>query len=243
MRIGVKPGQMGMNRRELVECWKAADELGFESIWTFDHLSGPRRCLEALSLLAAMSMVTTKARIGCLVLANGLRSVGSLAGQIATIDHLSDGRLEIGLGAGDAFANADFVAFGQSMPPRSQRVNNLASTVDELRRLLSTHDLLAAGPAPEVPLILGGASKEIRALTVDRNLSWNYSGDVSTAARFAEFAHEQPDPQAQVFVSNLSEAGAAIDAFGSAGATRLVLVLSAPISTRLLGELARLAHL
>src|SRR5437867_4055142 len=109
MRIAVKPGQIGLTTRELRDCWQEAEEAGFESVWVFDHLTRLRgqRCYEAVSLLAAMAVLTTRVRIGCAVLAVGTRQTDTLAASLATVDALSEGRLEVGLGAGSAFARED----------------------------------------------------------------------------------------------------------------------------------------
>jgi alkanesulfonate monooxygenase SsuD/methylene tetrahydromethanopterin reductase-like flavin-dependent oxidoreductase (luciferase family) len=78
MRIGIKPGQIGLASDELRRCWHAAEEAGFESVWTFDHLTGTTPCYEATALLAAMAVTTQRVRLGCLVLANGLRKYDAL---------------------------------------------------------------------------------------------------------------------------------------------------------------------
>lgn len=116
LRIGVKPGQIGLSIAELKCLWAEAEDTGFESVWTFDHLTG-NLCYEAVTLLAAMAAETRRVRIGCLVLANGTRRPETLAAQLATVDALSEGRLEVGLGLASDFAKADFDALGLRFPP------------------------------------------------------------------------------------------------------------------------------
>lgn len=62
MRIGVKPGQVGLSVEELQALWREAEDAGFESVWTYDQLVGTP-CYEALSLLAAMAVVTHRVRL------------------------------------------------------------------------------------------------------------------------------------------------------------------------------------
>ncbi len=230
MRIGVKPGQLGLSPTQLIACWRAADELGFESIWTFDHLSGDRLCYEPLSLLAAMATVTSHSRIGCLVLANGLRSPFSLAAQIATIDALSEGRLEVGFGAGDLFAKADFDAAGIPFPQRDTRVGALRDTLEIVQTSLAaaTSKLSAVPNQSHVPLLVGGRSADIRQVATDLSIGWNFPGSIDEAPVFGALSTTMPDAQVQVFVEANMDVRPVIDAYRDAGATRLVLVLHEP---------------
>ncbi|MCZ7567091.1 MAG: LLM class flavin-dependent oxidoreductase [Ardenticatenaceae bacterium] len=134
MRVGVKPGQIGLSTQQLVCLWQEAEDAGFESVWTFDHLTG-HWCYEAVTLLAAMAVVTRRVRSGCLVLAHGTRSVETLAAQVATIDALSGGRLEVGLGVGSVFAKQDFDALHLPFPAWSARLQAYQAAVDRLLAL------------------------------------------------------------------------------------------------------------
>ncbi len=230
MRIGVKPGQIGMSIGELIAAWRAAEDLGFESVWTFDHLSGVRPCFEPLSLLAAMATVTSRVRIGCLVLVNGLRHPLTLAAQLATIDALSNGRLEVGLGAGDSFAKADFDAAHLNFSDKASRVTDLRNTLLALQTSLdhNTSDIAAKSMQQRVPLIVGGRSEAIRQIALELQVSWNCSCEIDESAFFAELMTTAFDPQAQVFIRSVNEVKPTVEAFQQAGATRLVLVLDQP---------------
>ena len=230
MRIGVKPGQIGMSPSQLITCWQAADDLGFESVWTFDHLSGNRVCYEPLALLAAMATVTSRARIGCLVLANGLRSPFALAAQIATIDALSEGRLEVGIGAGDSFAKADFAAAGIPFPDKEARLLALRETITFLQAQInaSTSKLAASPTQCPVPFLVGGRSVGIRQIAADLSIGWNCSCESDEAETFSALSSTLPDTQAQVFVNEDTEIRSVVDAYRTAGATRLILVLNEP---------------
>ncbi|MGH9175454.1 MAG: LLM class flavin-dependent oxidoreductase, partial [Vicinamibacterales bacterium] len=195
MRIGVKPGQIGLTIDELRHCWVEAEAAGFESIWTFDHLTGPR-IYEAVTLLAALALDTSRARIGCLVLANGARQIETLAAQLATIDALSGGRLEVGIGTSSQFARLDYDALGLPFPRRETRVAAFRLAIERLIDLTGPESPLGARPVQSpLPLILGGASDEVRQLAIERRLSWNLS--TSSAEEFAHLKMDQPDPQAQ----------------------------------------------
>jgi alkanesulfonate monooxygenase SsuD/methylene tetrahydromethanopterin reductase-like flavin-dependent oxidoreductase (luciferase family) len=237
MRIGVKPGQIGLSVAELQLLWREAEDAGFESIWTFDHLTGPL-CYEAVTLLAAMAVVTERARIGCLVLANGTRQVESLAAQLATIDALSGGRLEVGLGTASSFAKQDFVALGLRYASWEERVRSYQDAIDRLIELTLPSSPLSARPIQmPLPLILGGGSAAARKLAIDKQLSWNLSTD--SVEEFARLKAGQHDPQVQVPLSRIQSVPETVARFREVGATRLVFVLMPPIKPRMLHALAR----
>lgn len=245
MRIGIKPGQIGLPARELPDYWRAAEAAGFESVWNFDHLTGPTVCPEAVTLLAAMAVTTARVRIGCLVLANGTRRVESLAAQLATVDALSGGRLEVGIGVSSSFARLDYEALGMPYRPWPERVASFRYAVDRLRRLTAPGSPLAARPVQEpVPLILGGTSRAVRELPQERGLAWNYSaGRDGSAAEFRRLAQGQPDPQVQIFWSQTRQLAAEIEEYAAAGATRLVIVLTPPMTLADIDAVARAARL
>ena len=102
---------------------KEADVLGFESLWLFDHLhaeAGPGLTFEAFSSLAALAALTQRARLGHIVICAGYRNPALAAKTIATIDVISGGRAELGIGAG--WYAEEHLAYGYRFPPARERL-------------------------------------------------------------------------------------------------------------------------
>src|SRR5438045_3703116 len=118
VRIGLKLSQdapIAAFRR----VWRIADEAGFDHCWAFDHLAtrGPdgadRVVFEGWTLLAAMAEATKRTRVGLLVSGVAYRHPALLAKQAVTVDHLSGGRLELGVGAGWAAVEHQMFGIGE----------------------------------------------------------------------------------------------------------------------------------
>ena len=87
------------------QVWQTADEAGFDHVWVMDHLASlsaddDRPIFDAWAMQAATAVATSRVRIGCMVSGNSSRHPVMLATPAATVDHLSGGRLELGIGAG-----------------------------------------------------------------------------------------------------------------------------------------------
>jgi alkanesulfonate monooxygenase SsuD/methylene tetrahydromethanopterin reductase-like flavin-dependent oxidoreductase (luciferase family) len=138
---------------ELVEQWRTLDELGLETIWVADHLANPyapeQDWLEGWSCLAGMALVTQRARVGPLVSPITFRNPAVLAKAALTVDQMSGGRLELGIGAGGSKTDHELAGVPCWEPKeRARRLREFVERLDELLSGRSALPLTIAGHAP-----------------------------------------------------------------------------------------------
>src|SRR5437868_14104051 len=141
MRFAIKTSPQHTNFNDMLAVWQAADDMPiFESGWTFDHFypifsdhTGP--CLEGWVTTTALAQATKRLRVGVLVTGNVYRHPAVLANMAASLDVISDGRLELGLGAGWNQQECD--AYGIELPPLPQRFDRFDEGVQAIIGLLS----------------------------------------------------------------------------------------------------------
>ncbi|MEM8769182.1 MAG: LLM class flavin-dependent oxidoreductase, partial [Pseudomonadota bacterium] len=106
LKIGMHAGPQDLSIEELKRLWRTGDENGFHWISVWDHFyANPlvdrnNPCFEGVAAMAALASLTRNVRVGCLVFCALFRSPAMLAKAAVTVDHLSGGRAEIGVGAG-----------------------------------------------------------------------------------------------------------------------------------------------
>lgn len=139
MIFGVHTGVQSTTTAELVDLWKRIEDMGFQWISIWDHFysadaTGDPNSLEAVACHAALAMSTSRVRCGSLVYSVGYRHPAVLANAICTIDQLSGGRAEIGLGAG--WFVLEYQAYGIPFGGNRERLDMLSEGVRCVRGLL-----------------------------------------------------------------------------------------------------------
>ena len=190
-RFGLFIGQAGLAWDELVERFVLADELGFDHAWVPDHLmpTDPphdRPFLEAWTALAGLAVRTNRIRIGALVSSNTFRHPGLLAKQAATVDHISGGRLNLGIGTG--WYHDEHERFGIRLPEPAERVDRLEEALEVLDALLAgepawydgRHYRLSGALAlpapvqrPSIPLLIAAHRPRMLRLAARRAAIWD----------------------------------------------------------------------
>jgi len=141
MKFGLDIAQQRMSWSENASRARFADELGFDGIWGFDHFQpmygeGPGECFEGNTTLAAWSGITTNVRLGLLVTGMTYRHPSVYAAECITIDHASNGRLEVAYGA--AWYDKEHTELGIPFPALKERVDAFEEAVQIVRGLFTT---------------------------------------------------------------------------------------------------------
>lgn len=140
IKIGMHAGPQDLTYDELQRLWQTGDNNGFHWISVWDHFyANPLQdrnnpCFEGVAAMSALAASTKNVRVGCLVFCALFRNPGMLAKAAVTIDHISGGRAEIGIGAG-WFAE-EFNEFGYGFPPLAKRLDQLEEALTIIRSLL-----------------------------------------------------------------------------------------------------------
>ncbi len=137
MEFGVKTGPGGYTLNELVSIWTEAEKLGFDSGWLYDHLYSLTRkedaCVECWTTLTYLASLTKRMKIGSLVLCNQFRHPALLAKMSATLDIVSNGRLQLGMGAG--WYDEESMEMGVEFPSAAIRIQRLKESVQIVKLL------------------------------------------------------------------------------------------------------------
>ena len=139
MRFGIQiEPQFGFTYDDVRQIALDAEGLGAHALWVSDHLflnkdSAQTNCLEAWTLLAALARDTKTLRLGTMVTSQSYRNPALLAKTAAGVDHMSNGRLEFGVGTG--WKELEYTAYGYAFPEAGTRVDQLIDTVEICLRM------------------------------------------------------------------------------------------------------------
>jgi len=227
MRLALDVSQHQLTWEELLGRVRFAEEAGFEAAWIFDHFkplygdpSGP--CLEAWTLLAALSSATTRIRLGALVTGVTYRHPAVLATEIVTVDHASAGRLEVGIGA--AWFEGEHRMFGIEFPRTGDRVSRLEEALEVIDRLLTGEDVTFHGryysleqatyrprpvQQPRPPIWVGAGGRRTIRITARWADAWHSFGSPAELRRNAALLDEEAsragrDPSTILRSTNIS---------------------------------------
>jgi len=270
MRLAFKTAPQDTNWDDMLEVWRAADDIElFESGWLFDHFypifsdpTGP--CLEGWVTLTALAQATKRLRLGTLVTGVHYRHPAVLANMAATLDIVSGGRLEIGIGAG--WNEEESGAYGISVGTPKERSDRFEEACEVIIGLLSDDTTSFRGTyyeltgarcnpkpvqRPHPPICIGGNGEKRTLRTAARFAQhWNFvGGTVEEFAHKREVLHEHcanlgRDPEEILLSSHVRHEGdpaataAAAAALAAAGAGLAIVYLRPPHTPAVLEPLA-----
>jgi F420-dependent oxidoreductase-like protein len=190
--LGVHVGQQSMAMDDMRALWRKLDASGVDWISAWDHFyeappkGGTEPHFEALTTLGALAAETRNARIGCLVFYVGYRNPALLAKAATTLDHITGGRFELGIGAGWHIWEAN--AYGYPFPDIGTRLDMLEEAAQIIRRMLTEERTSFSGihyqvddasclPHPvqdRLPIWIGGVGeKRTLKIVADHADGWN----------------------------------------------------------------------
>jgi F420-dependent oxidoreductase-like protein len=193
LRFGVQTHPEHTNFKDILQVWQDADTLGLDTAFVFDHFipirgsqSGP--CFEGWTLLSALAAHTQRVRVGVLVTGNTYRHPAVLAKMAATVDHVSSGRLILGMGAG--WFEPDHTAYGIPFYTAGGRAHRLVESVEVVKQLFAQSKSTFTGKyyqlkdapfapksmqQPHPPILIGGMGpKVIQPLAARHADIWNF---------------------------------------------------------------------
>jgi F420-dependent oxidoreductase-like protein len=173
----------------------SAEVDGFESVWVYDHFHTTPKATqepthEAWTLMGALAVSTSRVRIGQMCTCNGYRPPSYLAKVAATVDVLSGGRLEMGIGAG--WYEAEFLGYGYEFPKPSVRIGQLREAVEIMRRMWTEDEVHFEGEyytlagaisqpkpiqQPHIPFWIAGGGEQLTLRLAAQSASYTNFGD------------------------------------------------------------------
>jgi probable F420-dependent oxidoreductase len=235
IKVGVQLHPQVGTVDELRAAWKAADAMGADSIWVWDHFfplygDPDANHYEAYTLLAAMAVETRQAHIGALVTCNSYRNPQLLADMARTIDLLSHGRFVLGIGSG--WFERDYTEYGYEFGTAGSRLRDFEAALPKIADRLGA---LVPPPEGDVPILIGGSGEKVTLrLVAEYADAWNSFGPPENFASKNRVLDEwcartgRPAHEIERTVAIQPNELDAVDAYRAAGADHIIVMVGAP---------------
>ena len=247
IRVGVQIQPQHADFAQMRDAWRKAEELGVDSIYTWDHFyplygEPDGKHFEGATALTALAASTERARIGALVFCNSYRNPQLLANIHSTIDHFSGGRVILGIGAG--WFERDYEEYGYEFGNAPERLRALGRDLPLIKQRLAK---LNPPPVGEVPIMIGGAGEKVTLRLVAQHAQlWHTFADPETYLHKSEVLAEHcakvgRDPaEIQRVIGGTGLISDYADALADAGVDELTIGVGGGPNGYDLGELGEL---
>jgi F420-dependent oxidoreductase-like protein len=264
LSFGIKTPQHRTTYEDMLRVWQEADRIpSIEHAWLLDHFMPQNGdctdpCLEGWTLLSAFAAVTKRLRLGLTVSSNTYRHPAVLANMAATVDIISNGRLDFGIGAGVGEGNheTEHHAYGIPLYAPGERIRRLGEACEIIQRMWTEPAPSFEGTSyqikdaycepkpvqkPYPPFVIGGMGEKLLHIVAQYAAIWNFTGggvelfQQKNAILESHCAAIGRDPQTilrstqvRVNPADLGEARSRLHNYAQAGITHLILSLHAP---------------
>jgi probable F420-dependent oxidoreductase len=247
LRVGVQLHPQHTTYASFIDAVRRFEALGVDTLWDWDHFfplygdaQGPH--FEGWTLLTAMAANTQRVEVGCLVTCNTYRNPALLADMAKTVDHISNGRLILGLGAG--WFERDYVEYGYAFGTAGSRLDALEHSLQVIKH---RWEVDVPKPMREIPIMIGGGGeKKTLRLAAQYGTMTHFFADVPLFRHkmsvldewCAEFGRDPHTIERACAVRSSTSDGERDD-FVAAGATHFLLGMDEPWNDDAVADLVR----
>ena len=238
IKVGVQLHPQHVSYETYAEAVKVTEALGVDSIWTWDHFyplygEGNDNHFEGWTMLTAIAMLTSRVEIGTLVTCNSYRNPALLTQMANTVDHISGGRLILGIGAG--WFEKDYVEFGYDFGTVGSRLRDLGESLPIIKERMAKE--LPPPVRNPIPIMIGGGGEKVTLkLTALHADSWNGFGPPESWAHKNRVLDNWCDVvgrdraaiERSVSLTREDDISDNLDAFAEAGCTHFILMSEVP---------------